>query len=92
MSIELNGLNHLFNTLISLRSSRALWEIQVYNKEAAVRGGAATWRRFFRFKHLATEQYLTVANDSASMSQNASLRTDERMSNLSTTPPIILEV
>ncbi|KAI1708380.1 inositol 1,4,5-trisphosphate/ryanodine receptor domain-containing protein [Ditylenchus destructor] len=42
-------------------SSRALWEIQVHNKDMAYRGGAATWRRCIRFKHLATDQYLTVA-------------------------------
>lgn len=53
-------------------SSRALWEIQVnllknliyllqvHNKEMAYRGGAATWRRCIRFKHLATDQYLTI--------------------------------
>lgn len=26
----------------------------------AYRGGAATWRRYIRFKHLATDQYLTI--------------------------------
>uniref|UniRef100_A0AC34QF85 Inositol 1,4,5-trisphosphate receptor n=1 Tax=Panagrolaimus sp. JU765 TaxID=591449 RepID=A0AC34QF85_9BILA len=42
-------------------SSRALWEIQVHNEETAHRGGAATWRRRVRFKHLATDLYLSVA-------------------------------
>uniref|UniRef100_A0A914YSR1 Inositol 1,4,5-trisphosphate receptor n=1 Tax=Panagrolaimus superbus TaxID=310955 RepID=A0A914YSR1_9BILA len=42
-------------------SSRALWEIQVHNEETAYRGGAATWRRKIRFKHLATDLYLSVA-------------------------------
>lgn len=42
-------------------SSRALWEIQVHNEETAYRGGAATWRRRVRFKHLATDLYLSVA-------------------------------
>uniref|UniRef100_A0A7E4V258 Inositol 1,4,5-trisphosphate receptor n=1 Tax=Panagrellus redivivus TaxID=6233 RepID=A0A7E4V258_PANRE len=42
-------------------SSRALWEIQVHNEELAYRGGAATWRRRIRFKHLATDLYLSVA-------------------------------
>lgn len=41
-------------------SSRALWEIQVHNKEMAYRGGAATWRRQIRFKHLATDLYLAA--------------------------------
>ncbi|KAL3082805.1 hypothetical protein niasHS_010607 [Heterodera schachtii] len=42
-------------------SSKALWEIQVHqSKEMALRGGAATWRRHVRLKHLATDQYLSV--------------------------------
>uniref|UniRef100_A0A914HGQ2 MIR domain-containing protein n=1 Tax=Globodera rostochiensis TaxID=31243 RepID=A0A914HGQ2_GLORO len=42
-------------------SSKALWEVQVHHsKEMALRGGAATWRRYIRFKHLATDQYLAV--------------------------------
>lgn len=34
--------------------------LQIHNKEMAYRGGAATWRRCIRFKHLATDQYLTI--------------------------------
>uniref|UniRef100_A0A0N4ZIS5 Inositol 1,4,5-trisphosphate receptor n=1 Tax=Parastrongyloides trichosuri TaxID=131310 RepID=A0A0N4ZIS5_PARTI len=41
-------------------SSKALWEIQIFNRDFAYRGGAATWRKFIRFKHLATDLYLTV--------------------------------
>uniref|UniRef100_A0A0N5C5P1 Inositol 1,4,5-trisphosphate receptor n=1 Tax=Strongyloides papillosus TaxID=174720 RepID=A0A0N5C5P1_STREA len=41
-------------------SSKALWEIQIYNRDFAYRGGTATWRKFIRFKHLATDLYLTV--------------------------------
>uniref|UniRef100_A0A913HZP3 Inositol 1,4,5-trisphosphate receptor n=1 Tax=Strongyloides stercoralis TaxID=6248 RepID=A0A913HZP3_STRER len=41
-------------------SSKALWEIQIFNRDFAYRGGTATWRKYIRFKHLATDLYLTV--------------------------------
>uniref|UniRef100_A0AC35U5D8 Inositol 1,4,5-trisphosphate receptor n=1 Tax=Rhabditophanes sp. KR3021 TaxID=114890 RepID=A0AC35U5D8_9BILA len=41
-------------------SSKALWEVQIFNKDFAYRGGTATWRKFIRFKHLATDLYLKV--------------------------------
>ncbi|MFH4978380.1 hypothetical protein AB6A40_005089 [Gnathostoma spinigerum] len=40
-------------------SSRALWEVQVVQEEA-YRGAAASWMDSFRFKHLATDMYLSV--------------------------------
>ncbi|VDK31371.1 unnamed protein product [Gongylonema pulchrum] len=40
-------------------SSRALWEVQVVQPEA-YRGAAASWMERFRFKHLATDMYLSV--------------------------------
>uniref|UniRef100_A0A915CC30 Inositol 1,4,5-trisphosphate receptor n=2 Tax=Parascaris univalens TaxID=6257 RepID=A0A915CC30_PARUN len=40
-------------------SSRALWEVQVVQPEA-YRGSAASWMERFRFKHLATDMFLSV--------------------------------
>ncbi|KAL7072863.1 hypothetical protein ACQ4LE_007933 [Meloidogyne hapla] len=54
-------------------SSRALWEIQVFNREMPLRGGALTWRKFVRFKHLATDQYLTVVPIDKEIKKNVEL-------------------
>ncbi|CAD5219928.1 unnamed protein product [Bursaphelenchus okinawaensis] len=59
-------------------SSRALWEIQVYNKEMAFRGGAATWRRQIKFKHLATDLYLS----SVPLSKAEQMITERRASGI----------
>ncbi|CAI4231953.1 unnamed protein product [Auanema sp. JU1783] len=67
-------------------SSRALWEVQVVQKDA-YRGGSAKWWESYRFKHLATDLYLTVSPEGPILEKQPQRWASDRRQSLMYTKP-----